>query len=210
MSGNASYQSPLNSPVQLAVPSSAVDVPRDMQNYVQPIYTSLYTLLDALTRYCGISAMSQTEAMIATPDQMLRPQNNFRFWCVAGEAMIPGNVICFKPDPSGNTVQAFKADCTDVTKGAVGIYHGGLNLNPGDWAEFWLFHGLVTRISGLTPGTRYYLATGGLITATPVTANGYLSQVVGYGIAPGAMLMDMGSARQNVTGNTTQTFLRSV
>jgi hypothetical protein len=78
-------------------------------------------------------------------------------------------------DSSGPKVR--KADATTAGKEAIGFV-----LSAFSDAETALvyFEGNITGLSGLTPGTRYYLSsTAGQMTATPLTATGNVSQYVG-------------------------------
>lgn len=57
------------------------------------------------------------------------------------------------------------------------------------------FSGRNTAVSGLTPGTRYYLsdATPGGVTATPVTGSGKLHQFVGVAATATSLVFDRAS-----------------
>lgn len=202
----------LQSLIQLAVPSSAVDVPKEMSTYFQQVYSSLHTLQDALIRYCGVGSIGATEGSTSHSYNQIFLQGMSKLWLQAGVAISPGQLIGLGIDTSvnaGTQAVAVLADCTTGVS-ACAIYHGVSALSKGDWGEFWFFRASVTKISGLTAGQRYYLASGGLITPTAVTANGYISQYVGQAISSSHLLMDLSSPRLNVTGSTTTTFLRTL
>jgi len=200
----------VNSVLSLSVPSVAVDVPANLQTYFQPVYSSFFTILDGLVNYCGMGTLGAALGESMSIEDQCFPQGMTKVWMQAGAAISSGMLVAFKQDTVISTDQAVcvPADCTNSLP-ACGVYHGTTALSAGEWGEFWLLRAMVTYITGLTPGKWYYLATGGLITATPVTTAGYISQFIGFAIKADVLLLDIASPKMNTVGNTSNTFLRS-
>ena len=178
----------LSSPIQLAVDQSASDCPPDLQQYFQRIHTSLYTLVDALTRYCGIDSLPDSEGQQATGQDTITAGNNGRFWCLAAAVLSPGMLIGFS-NVSG-VITAVKADAGAGIP-AVGVYLGNSNTEIGVRYEFLLGFGLIPY-QGLTIGNSYYLSSGGLIQNGSPTANGAISQYVGMALTDKLIFMNLG------------------
>lgn len=91
----------------------------------------------------------------------------------AGETIAAGDLIYI--DSAG---EAFKADANDATKEAVGFVLAGITAAATGTAYFG--SGIVTGLSGLTAGARYYLSAstpGGVATAIPSGAGDIVQQV---------------------------------
>lgn len=84
-----------------------------------------------------------------------------------------------------------KANATDGTKVAHGYVKAA--VASGDPATVF-FDGENSGMSGLTPGVYYLSTTGGLITATPPSANGNVVQRVGVANAAGSFVFEPGEA----------------
>jgi len=94
-----------------------------------------------------------------------------------------GLYTCTATEVAGNAVYlsaadtVAQADATDTTKmPAIGII-----VSKPDATSCWVcHHGVVTGLSGLTAGSRYYVSeTAGAITTTPPTAGGSVVQIIG-------------------------------
>lgn len=179
----------LSSPVQLAVDHSATDCPPDLQPYFQRIHTSLYTLVDALTRYCGIDSLVDSEGQSATASDTIVAGNNGRFWCMAAEVISPGQLITLV-NTSG-VITAVKADA-GASKPADGIYLGSAATVVGTRYEFSLGYGIITNYSNLTVGGNYYLGAGGLVQLGSPQGSGAISQYVGRALTDKLIFMNLG------------------
>ena len=92
---------------------------------------------------------------------------------IAGEALAAGDMVYF--NASG---QALKADATSIGKQARGYVIAAV-ANGGTAAVF--FDDTNTGVTGLTPGSTYYLnTTAGGVTTTPPTTTGNIVQEVGF------------------------------
>lgn len=187
----------LNSPIQLAVTQTSSEYPSDKQRDFQPVSISLYTLLDAFTRYGGISSLGEQEGISSSIEDQVHPQFMNRLWIKAGEALTPGFIINVYKD--GTELKARKASANDSARIACGVYNGTTTKNIGDLCEIWLGSALVTRVAGLTEGQRYFLANDGLI-APSVTTSGLLSQYIGFGLGPSLLFMQIGPPYKNDAG----------
>ena len=99
---------------------------------------------------------------------------------VAFIALSPGSMVNIRSD---GKVQLANAT-SSLT--AVGFVLAASSVNSNATV---FFEGLVTGLSGLTPGAKYYLdSTAGQITDVPVTASGRLHQVVGRAVSSTTLL----------------------
>lgn len=196
MAQNVSLQTGIQSPIRLAVPSTAVDVPADLQPYLQPIYSSLYTLVDALTRYAGITSFGEAEGKLLTVPGQVHPQNDSRLWVQASEALDPGMMVNLHL--SSGVLKARQADYSSQSTAAHGCYNGDLHINVGEFCEIFVGTGLITRIGGIIEGQRYFLNVNGLI-ATGGSAVSTLSQYIGFGLGSNLLFMQIGPPYFNDT-----------
>jgi hypothetical protein len=91
----------------------------------------------------------------------------------AGVALSAGNFVYFD-----NTGKAFKADNTDITKAAMGFVAQSVALAA--TVDVYTT-GVNSDLSGLTPGSIYYLGTAGSVVATaPTFTINTICQVLGY------------------------------
>jgi hypothetical protein len=125
----------------------------------------------------------------------------------AGIALITGSIVLTSGSgfPSllasetlaaGDLVNIFsggvrKASSNDTTKQA----HGFVTASYSSTNPVVVFYsGLLTNISGLTAGTRYFLSTSGGRSTTPPVLTGQLSQEIGVAISTTAILFQPGPA----------------
>jgi hypothetical protein len=103
---------------------------------------------------------------------------------VASEALSGGNLINLWLD--GATLKMRKADATTAGKEADGYVKDAV-LNGASGTAF--FDSINTGISGLTPGTIYFLdTTAGGVTATAPSATGNVVQEIGKASATGELI----------------------
>jgi hypothetical protein len=96
----------------------------------------------------------------------------------AGETLAAGDLIYI--DSAG---EAFKADANSEAKEAVGFVLAGITAAATGTAYFG--SGLVSGLTGLTPGARYFLSAttpGGISTSTP-SGSGDIVQQVGKAVS---------------------------
>jgi len=90
--------------------------------------------------------------------------------------------------PNAGTTNARKADATNNTKPAHGFVLAGVT-SPAN-ATVYLVGNINTAVTGLTPGTDYYLSTTpGTVTITPPAAAGNIVEFLGRATIAGALPM---------------------
>ena len=98
---------------------------------------------------------------------------------VASETLSAGNLVNVWSD--AGTPKARKADATVAGKECCGFTLAGASAGQ---PALVYFEGVITGLTGLTPGARYYLATtAGGTTATAPSATGNVCQYVGTAIS---------------------------
>jgi len=96
----------------------------------------------------------------------------------AGETLAAGDLIYFDSTP-----EAFKADANSEAKEAIGFVLAGITAAATGTAYFG--SGIISGLSGLTIGARYYLSatTPGAISATKPSGSGDIVQQVGRALS---------------------------
>lgn len=96
----------------------------------------------------------------------------------AGETLAAGDLIYLDSAP-----EAFKADANADTKAAIGFVLSGITAAATGTAYFG--SGMITGLSGLTAGAKYYLSasTPGGITTTKPSGSGDIIQQVGVAVS---------------------------
>mgnify|MGYP001406828442 CR=1 FL=1 len=96
----------------------------------------------------------------------------------AGETLSAGNLIYLNSTP-----EAFKADANTDTKAAIGFVLAGITAAATGTAYFG--SGMITGLTSLTPGAKYYLSatTPGGITTTKPSGSGDIIQQVGVAVS---------------------------
>jgi len=98
---------------------------------------------------------------------------------VTSENLAAGNLVNVWND--GGTLKARKADATAEGKEANGFVLAGVTSPT---AALVYFDGIITGLSSLTPGARYYLdTTAGGIVSTALTGSGNVDQFVGVAVS---------------------------
>jgi hypothetical protein len=105
----------------------------------------------------------------------------------ASETLAAGDLVNIHDDTGP---RARKADATTTGKEAHGFVLDGAAAAANASVYF---AGILTGLTGLTPGARQYLSTtGGLRTATVPSASGNIVQKVGVAVATDAMAFNLG------------------
>ena len=110
----------------------------------------------------------------------------------AGVAVSGPSLINVYTNPGTGTIGVQPADAV-TGLGADGFVLSGAGLNAPVVATLGL--GIITGLSGLTPGAAYYLGNSGAISATPA-ATGYLYQYVGKALSATSLLFQPQSGIQ--------------
>lgn len=118
----------------------------------------------ALDQYTGALPPQTENWPVTTLTQTLLLQNTAKIYVVAGVAISPGQILSTYND--AGVLKAQLATATDPTKLARGFASITAAAAAGDYIEMTLL-GADFYISGLTPGTPYYLSnTAGAIATT--------------------------------------------
>lgn len=106
----------------------------------------------------------------------------------AGETLSAGNLIYLTSTP-----EAFKADANSDAKAAIGFVLAGITAAATGTAYFG--SGIVSGLSGLTPGAFYYLSTtpGGITTTKP-TGDADIVQQIGHALSTTELYFEPQSA----------------
>ena len=103
---------------------------------------------------------------------------------IASENLAAGDMVNVYND--SGTLKARKADASQTNAGyrAHGFVLSSVTANGSNTASVYV-EGIVTGLSGLTPGATYFLsgATAGAITATAPTTAGHIAQEVGVALS---------------------------
>lgn len=181
----------MDSPVRLAIGTTPADAPKEQQAALQPVYSSLHSLVAALRTYAGAGNW---------PNKPLNPWETHsdgrscRLFVAAGEVGITrGSVICLV-NKDANSVMAVLASATSAAGRRPNgvVVDANADIAVGQSIEVQLLHGLVGVIGNLTPGTVYYQSTtNGIITPTAPSGTGIVAYVVGKALTPNTLLLDM-------------------
>lgn len=141
-------------------------------------------LFEAITTSAGVADAGKIVALDATGrlDESMMPVGigADTKLIVTSEIIAAGDMVNVWDD--AGTAKVRKADGSTTGKEAVGFVLEGA-ASGASVAVY--FEGVVTGLSGLTPGARYYLSasTPGLITATAPSASGNVVQFVGRALS---------------------------
>lgn len=174
-------QSQINSPLSIPIPRDPVGIPPELRGQFEDLYNALFQIQAAFVNYCGIGPQDSSLWNQLTATQTILQQNMNRFYAQATEQIAGGALVNLVN--VGGVVQVRNANATDNTKPAQGFCNTSGGVPSGTFGEFILFGGLDTLISGMVPGTVYYLSTNnGLITSVKPVAAGNIEQMVGIAL----------------------------
>lgn len=107
----------------------------------------------------------------------------------AGETLAAGDLIYFSSTP-----EAFKADANAEAKEAIGFVLSGITAAATGTAYFG--SGVITGLTGLTAGARYYLSatTPGGITTTKPSGSADIVQQIGFALSTTELYFEPQSA----------------
>jgi hypothetical protein len=105
---------------------------------------------------------------------------------VSSENLSAGNVV--NVYNNAGTLNVRKADNAAAGKEANGFVLAGVTSPAAGTVTF--VGGVITGLSSLTPGARYYLGVAGAVTATAPTASGAIVQCVGIALSATTLLFN--------------------
>lgn len=143
------------------------------------LYNALNILALALDSYTGSLVLDESAWPEISPTESIRSQNIKRLYLPYYEDMVPGTPIYLFDD--AGTLKARKAIASLVPSLADGF--AGTETLAGEVGYVYLGEGLNPFISGLTPGTIYYLSQGVAGTIIAVRPGAGLIQPLGRAIS---------------------------
>lgn len=172
------YSSP-NFGIPQVIPA---DMPPGLIPYLKPLYIAFQNTIQTLIRFTGIAPRNAADLLTSINDPTaLLANNTHRFYTQATENIAFGALISLTA--SLGILAVRNANATDNTKPCDGFCNALAGLSAGQVGEIILTDGLIVSLSGLVPGTRYYLSTiGGTLTTSPPVAAGNLQQSVGIAL----------------------------
>lgn len=172
-----------NSPVSFfigQVPPEGVTDPAAASGLAE-LYGAVQNIIQVFINNCGIGPQDPSLwTALAGGASTLQSGNLTRFYATATEAILFGALINITPVAGVCCVR--NANATDNTRPADGYCstQGGISSNAA--GECQLATGTMS-VTGLTPGTRYWLSTvNGLLSTVPATAAGNIEQYIGIAI----------------------------
>ena len=162
----------------------------NIKGYIEQISNSILQLQSYIEQYCGITQKQGSTWASYSPVDTLREHQVNRLYLKAGEAIAYGAAVSIL-NVAGTPVFQ-NANATDATKFAVGFCStiGGIPANA--YGEVIVLRGIITGVSGLTPGVRYFLNTvnGQIVNAEP-NGVGNISQFVGIALGTNILFADV-------------------
>lgn len=147
---------------------------------------ALKILQGALDTYTGALPEDPQYWTQTSPNSSVKLSNLTRVYCTVNDTITPGQTVSLINNTG--TLTAVRANATDNTKPCRAFSAG--TYNPGDNGQFILM-GIIPYFSGMTPGTKYYLATtSGQFTSTAPAVVGNVVQEIGYVLTPTTMFFN--------------------
>lgn len=178
------YSSPL------IIPDTSSLKEDEVRNEVNYIYNALRTLATQLDAVTGALSPVIDSWPTVSPIASILGNNINKFYCRVGVNIPYGAFVNFY-NYSGTEVQARPAQANGTAKAAAGFCVTPGGFTAGSWGEFVVGPGVNYAISGMTPGTWYYLDPSsalGQITATQPSTPGQITQQCGIAITDTMLL----------------------
>jgi len=184
----------VGSKIQTGLPQFPEGVPKELFSQFFNIYTAIQNLARQLSTYAGVDQQDTSVWNQVTIDDTILVGGMQRWYVIQYEALTFGQVV--SPILDAGTLKVRKANATNNTKPACGIVISSNHISAiGAYCEVGIGIGLVTGISGMVAGTRYFLSTtDGLVSNTAPVAAGNIEQVVGWAMASNRLFMNLNMA----------------
>lgn len=179
MSGSQNFSSP-NFVIPYVMPSN---IPLELVPLFKPLYLAFQNIIQTLIYFCGIAPRSQSALLTSRNDPTAFLANNMhRFYAQASESILQGAAVNLFA--SVGVLFVRNANATDGSKPCDGFCSQTGGIAAGSVGEVILGDGMISgSLSGLVPGSRYYLSTSaGQYTTVPPTSSGNLQQSLGIAI----------------------------
>lgn len=184
---------PFNSRIITGLSQFPENVPKELVGSFMSVYSAIHNLERLLSIYAGVDPEPEDVWGQLTPDDSLFAGNLNRWYVKANENLIFGQVV--SPIVSGGELQVRLANATNNTRWACGIVTAptdAAGVLAGEFCEVMVGSALITGISGLVAGTRYWLNTvNGQVAAAAAVAAGNIEQYVGWALSSTRLLMSI-------------------
>lgn len=184
-----------NLPFTLGLPDQAPPTKDpEVRALLDQVYNAFQGVQLAFHHFTGIGQQLFSAWPNLRYDQTLHLASPWRYYVQASETINYGSAV--NVFNSAGTLKARNADATNNTKPCHGFNTTVGGIPNGSFGEVILQCGMLTGVSGLTLGTRYFLfaGAGGLVSASPAVGAGNIEQAVGWAIDTTALLFNVGFA----------------
>lgn len=165
-------------------------VPPELFNHFYQLYNAVHNLGRQLAQFAGVDQYDPSLWSQLTPDDSIYDGNLNRWYVKADEPIAFGQVV--SPFVTAGELRVRLANATNNTRWACGISSTLDLVNPGSYLEVIVGHGIISGISGMIAGQRYWLSTvNGAIANGPAVAAGNIEQYVGWALSPTRLLMSI-------------------
>lgn len=157
---------------------------------MNPVYQAISGLAKACSDAIGLTSIDKAD--IQNANTFIEFTGNFgkRMNFIAGAAVEPARLIWL--DGTAGESKMWHADATSgINRVAYGICVESTTVQPGERGRVILFSGLLSGISGVTPGTIYWLGANGQFSAAMPGAPGWTQQKVGLGITSNSIMVNI-------------------
>lgn len=170
------------SPIDTGLPSQPQNVPPELFAEFWTIYNAIQALQRGINQYAGVIAWPPAEWSQLTPADTLLEQNARRLYIKATEDLGFGSLVNLWND--AGVLKARLANATTSARPCFAICNTVGGILTDSYGEVSLMAGLSLGVSGLIPGTRYFLSTTpGVLTNVAPVAAGNIEQAVGVALA---------------------------
>jgi hypothetical protein len=187
------YVSP-NFAIPYVTPSN---VPDNLVPIIKPIYVSLQNIIQTIITTTGIAPRNAGTILVSLNDPSALLANNMhRLYVQSSELILPGAAVnLFAPI---NVLTARNANASIANKPCDAFCSQAEGIPAGGIGEIILNDGVNYFLTGLIPGTRYYLdILPGKFTSIPPVASGNLEQSIGIAITETALRFWTGDRKQH-------------
>ncbi len=162
------------------LPQLPTNVDPKIEPDLRDVYNALRNMSYLVGQYGGFEVPEEAYQNPDGATYTAGPQKR-RLYCEAGEALTYGAIVHLYQD--AGTTKARFANATDNSRPGYGICNTIGTTSIGDTVEIVLPGSYVTSISGLTHGSRYFLATvdGTISTGIPGVA-GNIREALGFAL----------------------------
>jgi hypothetical protein len=191
MSGSGTGIFQYIAPTDFRIAQVPDNVPPEFVTAFNQVYAAIQQIIFSLVVNCGIGPRNtdQWTDLAATPYVTLLAGNLNRLYVEASEDISFGAAVNLYNN--GGTLGARNANATNNTKPCRAFCSSVDGISSGTVGEVLVNAGTAT-ISGLTPGTSYFLSTtNGLIANSPAVAAGNIEQFVGVAVTDSVLSFNL-------------------